>query len=724
MPSTDLNPLISYAQNFEDVILWRAFSNIRKGFYIDVGAHHPTNDSVSRIFHEKGWRGIHVDASISAVNSVRKERPGDKVIHAAIGETSGPVSFFSIDNEGASMGISTCDPDLANSYRDKGLQVIEQVVPGLTIDSLLEQSDAPEVHWLKIDIEGFEAKAIYGWTNLTVKPWVVIVESTTPQTQIKCYQEWEPKLLDKGYEFVYFDGLNRFYLSKAQAELKNKFTYPPCYFDNFITYRQFKSEREIQRWADRYSKETKKLSQALAKETERSQMRWLKLREEDEREIHSLRNRLYCAPAHKHLYRALCVLAGNKNYCRGRAMKIRKNYLSQLGRDLTQSFQTKILRQETQQRFLIDVTFTDRADNKSGIQRVVRNITRELLLLSTKKTAIVPVIIRDEKLCYASDFVKKLGLPPQKKHKFGISLTSSDTLVLIDSGWAIIDEYRHLLATARDTNSSIVGIIYDIIPILMPEVVDAENVRCFENWFSLLTEHSDRFVCISEAVANEVKIALAKRTEGPRPKTVTHFHLGAVGKEITGELCENTSERVSRFIQSSKNRFLMVGTLEPRKGYDYTLDALDQLLKNKTDVSLCIVGKYGWYAESTQERIENHPEFNRRLFWFRGAHDDELLALYQQSDCLIAASLAEGFGLPLIEAAQNGLPLLCSDIPVFKEVCGKHASFFACNDANDLATHWQAWIEAKHSGKITRPTEIPWLSWQESALQLIERSQD
>ena len=121
----------------------------------------------------------------------------------------------------------------------------------------------------------------------------------------------------------------------------------------------------------------------------------------------------------------------------------------------------------------------------------------------------------------------------------------------------------------------------------------------------------------------------------------------------------------------------MVGTVEPRKGHAQTLAAFERLWADGVDVGLAIVGGEGWHTESLMGRLRTHSERGRRLIWLARASDEMLLRLYDSAVALIAASEGEGFGLPLVEAAQHGLPIIARDLPVFMEVAGEHAFYFS-----------------------------------------------
>ena len=139
----------------------------------------------------------------------------------------------------------------------------------------------------------------------------------------------------------------------------------------------------------------------------------------------------------------------------------------------------------------------------------------------------------------------------------------------------------------------------------------------------------------------------------------------------------NSSKRVLVLEQLQGSiSFLMVGTLEPRKAYEEVLEAFERLWQEGLPLNLVLVGKQGWMVEELVEQLRSHHELNRRLFWLEGISDEYLEQVYLVCTCLIAASYGEGFGLPLIEAAQHKLPIIARDIPVFREVAGENAFFF------------------------------------------------
>lgn len=221
--------IVSYAQNFEDVMLWRALGHVSNGFYIDVGAQHPVVDSVSKAFYEHGWRGIHVEATPTYSALLRQDRPDETVIQAAVNDVHGAITFYEIPE----TGISTGDADIAEGHKARGFDVHKITVPCITLADVFAQAGQRDIHWLKVDVEGMEPQVLAGWGNSTAQPWVVVVESTLPLTQRETHLAWENFLLERGYQAIYFDGLNRFYISPGHPELAQAFGSGPNVFDGF-----------------------------------------------------------------------------------------------------------------------------------------------------------------------------------------------------------------------------------------------------------------------------------------------------------------------------------------------------------------------------------------------------------------------------------------------------------------------------------------------------------
>ena len=220
--------LTSYAQNFEDVMLWRALKHIEKGCYVDVGAQHPVIDSVSKTFYEQGWRGIHIEPVPEFARLLREDRPDETVLEVALSDREGTLELNVI----SATGLSTAVDAYAQRHQaEHGFDCQRLHVPVLTLKSALQSLAGQDVHWLKIDVEGFEGQVLKGWDSQLLRPWIMVVEATIPNSKETDYLSWDPILVAADYQFVYFDGLNRFYVAKEHAELLPAFSSPPNVFD-------------------------------------------------------------------------------------------------------------------------------------------------------------------------------------------------------------------------------------------------------------------------------------------------------------------------------------------------------------------------------------------------------------------------------------------------------------------------------------------------------------
>ena len=249
--------IISYAQNYEDIILWRALGHVHDGFFVDVGAAWPTLDSVTRLFHDHGWRGINIEPNPELHDMLVAERPGDVNLAIAVADRRGSMSMEIV----ATTGLSTLSTDIAGRYRRDGRQVDTVEVEVLTLVDVWSEHVGTDrqVHFLKVDVEGFEREVLAGNDWVANRPGVVVVEATRPTSQTVSI-EWEPDLLGSGYRFVYADGINRFYVAEEHDELFEAFGVPPNVFDGFTTAAQHAAEvvaaeREVQVLVERHRAE-------------------------------------------------------------------------------------------------------------------------------------------------------------------------------------------------------------------------------------------------------------------------------------------------------------------------------------------------------------------------------------------------------------------------------------------------------------------------------------
>lgn len=379
---------------------------------------------------------------------------------------------------------------------------------------------------------------------------------------------------------------------------------------------------------------------------------------------------------------------------------------------------------ETPKQLLLDISDLVKSDAKSGIQRVIRSILRELLDNPPPNTDVRPIYFDGARYRHANVFAASFVTS-------ATVLDANDEIVDFcqDDIYLALDLNIHMTASVHDLylrlqshGVQLYFIVYDILLLQRPDWWPKGVNVAFEAWLRSLAEVATGLICISEAVAEEVRCWLVAhppaRIAGP---TVDSFHLGA---DIENSLPTDGMPDSATIVLgelSAKSSFLMVGTVEPRKGHAQTLAAFELLWQQGFDIKLVIVGKHGWLVDQLADKLLRHPELNQRLFWLEGISDEYLQKIYAAGTCLIAASEGEGFGLPLIEAAQHKLPILARDIPVFREVAGEHAHYFSGLESQVLADAVKQWLELNADGLAPQSAGMPWLTWQKSTRQLIKR---
>lgn len=233
---------VSYAQNLEDVMLWRALKHIEKGFYVDVGANDPVNLSLTNAFYQRGWNGINIDPV--TYEDLCRERERDINLAVVASSAEKDITFYEVGDS----ALSTSDFNLIKKYRETGQTIIERTVKALTLNQILKkhtnQSNQP-IHFMNIDVEGAELEVLQGLDLSVWRPWILLVEATVPTTRTLAYEKWEPTILSSNYKFIYFDGLNRFYLAKEHLELEEAFRLPPNIFDHYILANQHDIQEEL-----------------------------------------------------------------------------------------------------------------------------------------------------------------------------------------------------------------------------------------------------------------------------------------------------------------------------------------------------------------------------------------------------------------------------------------------------------------------------------------------
>lgn len=394
---------------------------------------------------------------------------------------------------------------------------------------------------------------------------------------------------------------------------------------------------------------------------------------------------------------------------------------SQRSLALAESIDHSIAPRFRSRQLLIDVSGLVQRDSKSGIQSVVRSILMDWLLSPPEGYKVEPVYATTDQpgYRYARQFsLRFLQCPDNILSDEPVAFYAGDVFLGLDLQPEIVPAQRELYRAMRRQGVNVQFIIHDLLPLQLPHCFPERSSRLLEDWLRVIAE-ADGAIGVSKAVVDELAAWLqTHEVVRGRKFSLSWFHLGAdIDRSApTAGLPEEASGVLE--ILHEGPTFLMVGTVEPRKGYGQALAAFEQLWAQGAQVSLVVVGKQGWMVEALGERLRKHPEHGKRLLWLEGISDEYLEKIYAGSSCLIAASEGEGFGLPLIEAAQHKLPIIARDIPVFREVAGENAHYFEGLAAEDLAVAIGDWLQLYGEGQHPTSDGMPWLTWKESAEQL------
>lgn len=370
---------------------------------------------------------------------------------------------------------------------------------------------------------------------------------------------------------------------------------------------------------------------------------------------------------------------------------------------------------------LLDVSELVRHDAKTGIQRVVRSILQEWLNNPPSSYEVRLVHANTEKIgyYYADRFTQHfLGHPPPSDADAPIDYSQGDIFFALDMQPQVQVFQASFYQSMRDHGVTIHFLVHDLLPITMPQFFPEGAAADHSRWVQVAA-NCDGIVCVSRATVHALRDWTAQHMPAANPR-LTWFHLGADIQNSSPSAGIPVDAEITLKQLAARPTFLMVGTLEPRKGHEQVLAAFEQLWEQGNDINLAIVGKHGWSLDSLVARLKSHAQAKHRLFWLQGISDEYLGKVYEHADCLIAASFGEGFGLPLIEAAQRSLPILARDLPVFREVAGDHALYFDANDPNDLLQAVSNWLKLRMQGQTLRSTNMPWLTWKQSAAQLLQ----
>ncbi len=366
---------------------------------------------------------------------------------------------------------------------------------------------------------------------------------------------------------------------------------------------------------------------------------------------------------------------------------------------------------------LLDISTLIQSDAKSGIQRVVRSLLLQLLNTTLSNYEAKLIYFDKDYFCYADcDSNHKIS-----KTRKAVDFRQDDIYLSLDLNMHLIRKTYFIHQFLNEHGILLYFIVYDILPLHYPNWWPETIKPMFAEWLENIYKVATGLICISNSVANDLNFWVEEHkfqslSINPQIKS---FHLGAdVENSLPSKgLPSNAIETLHKIEKTTS--FLMVGTVEPRKGYMQALNAFEILWRQGYDINLVIVGKDGWLADDLIKRLSSHPQKDNQLYWLKGISDEYLDIIYDKSTCLVAASEGEGFGLPLIEAAQHKIPIIARNLPVFREVAGDHAFYFDTTNPENLAQAIKDWLALHEKAQHPTSDTMPWLTWKDSAAQLV-----
>jgi glycosyltransferase involved in cell wall biosynthesis len=370
-----------------------------------------------------------------------------------------------------------------------------------------------------------------------------------------------------------------------------------------------------------------------------------------------------------------------------------------------------------------DISTVIAVDDRSGIQRVTRAVAAAALQRGLTEYAVDLVYSSADDLNFyvANDYKRKVLARSAPSGDSYVAFKPGDILILLDQAPRMAINHAAYIRKLRNIGVKVYFYVYDLIPLQHPEWFTKGGVAEFEELMSTMAL-ADGAICCSRSTADDVRHYMSNKMSADRlPFQIGYAHLGMdLMNSAPSYGLPNDAGAILAKLSASPS-FLMVGTVEPRKGHRQTLEAFEILWSKGLEVNLVIVGRWGWEMQDFDSKLNDHPMLGRNLFWLQGISDQYLLAVYDASRCLLAPSEAEGFGLPLIEAAHRNLPIIARDIPVFREIAGENAHYFPdTRDPKTLALTIEAWLLSYDGGVVNELSKFPTISWQESASELLD----
>ncbi|WP_444890105.1 FkbM family methyltransferase [Microbulbifer sp. DLAB2-AA] len=690
---------VSHAQNFEDVMLRRALKGVDKGFYIDIGAGWPDEHSVTKTFYDIGWRGINIEPNPYFYRRLLKDRAFDVNLQVAIGDLPGVHPFYCIKD----TGLSTLDFEIANRHRSSGWEAEELNVSVRTLNDIWEceiPKSVSNVHFLKVDAEGFEKKIISSNDWSLNRPWIILVESTLPLSQEESYREWEGELLGSRYIFCYQDGLNRFYLAEEKIELVRFFQSPPNVFDGFKLAGCFFAEEQARKLNDEVELLNRKFAK-MSSDLEKEEFKYSLLQAEAfelSRQNSTLIGKLHCAEKRVGEVGVLSEFRLKKIRELKSQLAANSNEIDRMVGSFSWAV-TKPLRvlnpkypalrfikfciwQAAKYKFLVFLGKKILPENSKLRVRVgdylaARSQLSHLSLISKKDKSV------DSLGSFSYLFFEQFVIAFSKdalKDRRGIGRVSNELYRRLElravkvsdsadfhasTSKGIVYFYSSIHWCPNPLPACSVVMVHDVIPLLFPEKFPEASVQ-WASVFKGVAQQAARILTISKSSASDICSHLEVPSENI--------------KVIYNGISKLPLPEGSGVSHIEGAYFVFFGSHDHHKNVDVLFRAFsDSRLSSSRLVMI------GDNAKSREDAIR--LGIDDRVSFVGRIPDNEVAEVISGATALLFPSLYEGFGLPPFEAALLGVPSICSRRPAMTELLVDAALFVDPHNEEE-------WVEA------------------------------
>ena len=662
--------MISYAQNFEDVMLARVFAGRKDGFYVDVGAADPVNLSVTKWFYDIGWSGLNVEPNQALFERLVADRPRDINLNCGVGASEGQAPFF----EPRIGELSSFDPRIHSIAERDGTTGSTRTVAVMPLTRLLDQH-CPQrsIDFLKIDVEGWEFEVLKGLDLGKYRPTVIVVEATLPQQRVESHAEWEPLVLGAGYSFVYFDGVNRFYLANESADHKKLFSTPPNVFDDFETFPLVRARTDAEQRLEAVHK-LEHIIHGLERITNEkedvirrqqlaiTQMKGSQLPHTDVSGPEDVEDGILDSDGLRTIAVDLTpVLPGGEN---GGA----KVFVLELLRRLAE------LAPKTQ-----FVLLTQGASHGELAALDGANV-RRLMVVNLNKPA--------SRTLAARAFSRALAYLPGRLGR--VAGRAGYSLLTLAKRGASRPLLRDLDAdllfcpftapTYFEPAVPTVSVIYDLQYNAYPEFFAPHEFAQRARTFDEARRKSTMLVAISDFTRDSA-ISAAKLD----PNQIRTIHLHASQHSLR---TAPRDETILARLNLVRQRYLIYpANFWRHKNHEILLTGFGLARQRGLPDGVCLVctGVPGERRDWLM-RAARRLGLEGRVLFPGYLANPELLALMSNSAGMIFPSLYEGFGLPVVEAMATGVPVACSNVTSLPEVAGNAAILFDPRVPEDVAT--------------------------------------